>query len=394
MTQHGVTLDALLEAATALVPEPRDAETCGLDQAAGRTVADAITADRDHPPFNRAAMDGYALRHAEHAEAMPCVGRIDAGADVTLTVPTGSCVAIATGARVPKGLDTVVQHEWTNASGDSIEFKRMPDAGANVHVQADDAAAGTVLVQPGATLDTVAIGLAAACGCATLAVRRRPQVAICTSGDEVVAADVAPAPHQIRNSNGHMIRSLVHRLGATVHDMLHLHDDADAVLAPLADLIAPADIIVTTGGISAGERDVIAAAFDDLGVTWTVIGAMVKPGRPVRLGMLGDTIVVCLPGNPVSALVMGSLLLDRVCAAMLGRTELQWAPAPLADAVNASPRRTLIRPCHVIDGTIRIPTWHGSGDLVHAAGSHGLVRVPMQAEPVPAGTLLPYCPWP
>lgn len=394
MNVHGVTLDALLDAATALVNEPLDAQSCALDDAAGRTLAEAVTADRDHPPFNRAAMDGYAMRHAEHADTMACVGRIDAGADIDITVPAGSCIAIATGARVPEGLDTVVQHEWTRAAGQSIVFQRMADIGANVHLQGADAVSGTQLVPKATMLDTVALGLAAACGQTTLRVRRCPSVAVCTSGDEVVAATDTPAAHQIRNSNGPMIASLVQRLGAIVHSTTHLCDDADAVLAPLADLVAPADIIVTTGGISAGERDVIAAAFDDLGVTWTIIGATVKPGRPIRLGLLGETIVVCLPGNPVSALVMGSLVLSRICAAMLGRAPKPWAPAALAQAVNANARRTLIRPCHLVDGTIRIPTWQGSGDLVHAAGTHGVVRVPMQSEPVPAGTLLPFCPWP
>ncbi len=394
MTVHGVTLDALLDAATALVKEPLDVQPCALDDAAGRTLAQPLLADRDHPPFNRAAMDGYALRHAEHADTMTCVGRIDAGADVHITAPAGACVAIATGARVPNGLDTIVQHEWTRTTDKSITFQRMADIGSNIHLQGADAIAGTQLLPKATMLDTVALGLASACGETSLHVRRHPTVAVCTSGDEVVAATDTPAAHQIRNSNGPMIASLVRRLGAMVQSTTHLRDDADAVLAPLADLVAPADIIVTTGGISEGQRDVIAAAFDDLGVTWTIIGATVKPGRPIRLGMLGETIVVCLPGNPVSALVMGSLVLSRICEAMLGRAPKPWTPTPLVEAVNPNPRRTLIRPCHVMNGAICIPTWQGSGDLVHAAGTHGVVRVPMQDEPIPAGALLPFCPWP
>ena len=298
MNLHGVTLDALLDAATALVTVPLEAEGCPLEDATGRTLAEAITADRDLPPFNRAAMDGYALRHAEHTDTMACAGRIDAGADVELTVPEGGCVTIATGARVPPGLDTVVQHEWTSTSGDSIEFKRMPEVGANVHLQAADAAKGTVLAQAGNVLDTISVALAAACGCGTLSVRRRPDIALCTSGDEVVAAGDTPAPHQIRNSNGHMIASLVRRLGASVYDSKHLLDDADGVLAPLADLVAPADVIVTTGGISAGERDVIAAAFDDLGVTWTVIGAHGQAGPARSTGHAGRHRHRVPPGKP------------------------------------------------------------------------------------------------
>jgi molybdopterin molybdotransferase len=191
-----------------------------------------------------------------------------------------------------------------------------------------------------------------------------------------------------------MVAQLVKQLGGVVHDTRHLNDDADSVLAPLADLIAPADIIVTTGGISAGDRDILAAAFDDLGVTWTVIGATVKPGRPIRLGIIGETIVVCLPGNPVSALVMGALVLGRVINALLARPAPLWTPAELDCDVHPNARRTLVRPCCLKHGRLHIPQWQGSGDLVHLAPTHGVVRIPMQEATIAKGTPLPFLPWP
>ncbi|MCH2136787.1 MAG: molybdopterin molybdotransferase MoeA [Phycisphaerales bacterium] len=389
-----ITLDELLQIASDLAGAPQGAESCDLKMAADRVLAQALRADRDLPPFDRAAMDGFALRHDEAGHAMPCIGQIDAGADETPEIPPGACVGIATGARVPGGLDTIVQHEWTSRSGNLITLDRVPHRGANIHPRGADARKGDVLAEAGSSVDAVTTGLAGACGHTQLQVVTRPRMALLTSGDEVVPIDQSPQPHQIRNSNAPMLQRLARRLGFEVAAADHLPDEADAVLTPIADQIAQVDVIVTTGGISAGVRDVLPQAFDDLGVIWTCIGALVQPGKPTRLGRVGSTAVVCLPGNPISALVMGTILLGRLSAALSNSPAPSWQPMPLGCNATPNPRRTLIRPCSFIDGAIHIPQWHGSGDLAHAAGTHGLVRLPMQDAPLAIGTHLPVLPWP
>ena len=388
MTATMVTLDALLDAATALVLKSVETETVGLHDATGRTLAAPIHADRDLPPFNRAAMDGFALLHSAFEDRMTCVGRVDAGAAAPIHISTYTCVSIATGAAMPAGLDTVVPHELTSRDGDDVLFEKRPECCANVHPQAADAHRGDQLVPQGAILGPAEIGLAAACGVDQMAVRRLLTATICTTGDEVVSTTGTPTDHQIRNSNGPMVAAMLGQLGCTCATQ-HLADDLDATIAALGSIPSDVDMLITSGGISAGDRDFVPAALEALGVHWDVVHAAVQPGRPVRLGRLGSTIVVCLPGNPVSALVMGRVLLERITAALHDRPAPAWTPLPLGIDVQANPRRELLRPAVERDGAAYVPSWQGSGDLAHTAGMNAIVRLPMQSEVVPAGTRVP-----
>lgn len=389
-------LDALLGAVTA--PLPGASESAPLDAAAGRVLADDLCADRDLPPFDRSAMDGYAVRASEirvgrtfavHGDAPAGAPEIEAG-------PPGTCVRIATGAPVPSGLDAVVPHERTDR-GDPVRIESgETSAGDAVHPRGADARSGDVLAPAGTRIGPAIVGLAATVGREQLDVRPRPRVAILTTGDEVRSPSESVAPHQIRNSNGPMLAALARDAGAEVALVTHAADDPDRTVAAVRESIASAEVVLTVGGISAGERDHVAGAVADAGGRLVLRGAAIQPGRPIT-GAIVDpdgTVVIALPGNPVSALACFTLFAAPLLARLSGSERPAWTTIPLAAPVRPNPRRTAFRPARLESGGAAVPTWQGSGDLAHTAGTAGLVRLPRTADTLDAGTLLPFMPWP
>ena len=345
----------------------------------------AVHADRDLPPFNRSAMDGYALRHADLPGPLPCVGDVAAGQCASVTAPPGTCVAIATGAAVPDALDTVVPHEYTTGDRDAITVTATTNRGANIHPRGADAKHGDVVLPACTPLGPAEVGIAASCGVAIDLPTGDVAVTLCTSGDEVVPLEQTPAAQQIRNSNAPMLCTLLAEHGMqAVHE--HLPDDLEATIEALARAAASTPLLVTTGGISAGARDHVAPALESLGVQWYVVTAALKPGKPVRIGRLGSTLVLCLPGNPVAALVMGTLLVSTTATLWRGQPGPRWLDVPLQHAFTPNARRQLLRPAIVCDDIVSIPTWHGSGDLVHTCATNAIARLPLHGDTLDTGT--------
>ncbi len=390
--------EALRAAVEGLAPTT-SVETVALLDAADRVLAESIAADRDLPPFNRAQMDGYAVRAADLAvdRPLPVVGSIRAGARWDLPVPPGACVAIATGAAVPPDLDLVVQHELTDRGNPVRLAVGDLAAGHAIHPRGADARAGDHLIGPGTALRPHHLGLAAMVGRERLAVFARPTVVLLTSGDEVVSPGDPVLPHQIRNSNQPMVTALLERIGARLVTSAHLPDEAEATRSAVAAALTEADVLITVGGVSAGEADHFPEALERAGVTFQTIGAAIQPGRPIRVGRQGSgAVVVTLPGNPVSALACACLFVWPIVR-ILGGADPQppWQSLALAAPVRANARRRAFRPAlRHPDGTCTVPTWAGSGDLAHTAATDGLVELPIQAEPVPAGRVLRFLPWP
>jgi molybdopterin molybdotransferase len=384
-----------LRAALGATPPLGRAETLPLDRCSGRVLAEPVRADRELPPFDRAEMDGYALRAAEFApdRAWRVVGTIAAGAAPALDVPAGCCVAIATGAALPPGLDAVIQHELSDRS-DPVRFSVAAVApGRSVHRRAADARRDEVVLGPGTLLAAHHLAIAASVGCGTLAVRPRPRAIVLTSGDEVVDVAAAPAPHQIRNSNAPLVLDLLRRMGAEPLRHEHVPDERPATERALRAALGEADLVVTIGGVSAGERDHFPTAMDACGVSRAVHGAAIQPGRPVLVGRAGATMVVGLPGNPVSVLACACLFLWPVLGRLLGLAgDLPWRATALASEVRPNPKRRAFRP-HA-DGSASVPRWSGSGDLTHTAPTHGLVELPLQDANVPPGTTLRFLSFP
>lgn len=381
-------------------------ETVALSDALHRVLAQAIKADRDLPPFNRAQMDGYALRAAEFepGKSWRVSHVIAAGASPNVRVPVGECVAIATGAALPDDLDAVIQHELSDR-GDQrdkpVQFTIDSISPWNaVHRRGADAKAGDTLISPGAALHPHHLGIAAAAGATQLRVHARPRMAIITSGDEVVAPETPLEnllPHQIRNSNQAMVSALVERMGAASTFTQHVADEPVATAQVAARAIAHADLVITIGGVSAGDRDHFPVAFAQLNVKTLLQGASIQPGRPIYVGRApSGTMIVGLPGNPVSALACSCLFVWPIIRVMLGMSaELEWREVELDASVKPNPARRAFRPATLITAyRALVPSWAGSGDLAHTTSTHGLLELPVQTDTVPAGKRLRFLPWP
>lgn len=239
------------------------------------------------------------------------------------------------------------------------------------------------------------VGIAAAVGCATLNVAGPVRVTILTTGDELRDASVptdALQPQQVRNSNGPMLaallQSLLPRSDVTI---AHTPDDAEQTLAAAREALSRSHMVVTTGGVSVGERDALPWAWKQLGLETVVAGVAIQPGKPLLAARDDNKLVLGLPGNPVSVLCTAHLFLWPVVRKMLGNTPeaLPWRDAMLASDVKASSKREVFRAgATQSDGSVRVIPWHGSGDLVHTAGADVWVRLPLQDEPVAAGTIV------
>ena len=303
------------------------AESVGLLQAPGRVLAEDVVARLTQPPFNSSAMDGYAVRAADIADvrtALRVIGESQAGRRFDGTVATGEAVRIFTGAAVPNGADTILIQENAERSGDRLSVLEAPRPGANIRTAGGDFPAGRTVLMAGRILDSGAITLAAAAGHARLSVRRKPLVAILATGDELVEpGSGAPGPDQIVSSNPYGLAALVERAGATAK-LLGIAADTREALAEKLTAAAGADILVTIGGASVGDRDLVRPVLEARGLELNFWKIAMQPGKPMLFGHLGDMRVLGLPGNPNSCLVTARVFLVPLIYRLLGRVE---APA-------------------------------------------------------------------
>lgn len=303
-------------AAAHRLPEARVA----LARAHGHVLANDLVAAIDQPPFDNAAMDGFALRHADlraGGEAgLQLVGEQFAGACLDLSVGPGQCVRVTTGAPLPRGADTVVMKENVRADGDRIEVLVAPNPRQHVRSVGEDCRVGDRLLRAGAVLTPARVALAAAQGLAELDVVRRPTVAVFTTGDELVEPGLPLAPGQIHDSNRELLMGLLRDDGLDPVAWPTLADDPAQVESALRHAGHAFDVVITCGAVSAGEKDFIPALLQAQGrvLFWKV---RMKPGMPLLFaegGRLGGALFLCLPGNPVSVLAtylaLGRGLLD------------------------------------------------------------------------------------
>jgi molybdopterin molybdotransferase len=389
-----------LDSALGIVHAVCTPELVPFERAIDRVLANEIVADRDCPPFNRSQMDGYAViaNEISNGVSMKVLGQVAAGTSFEGARESNTCVAIATGAPVPDCFDAVVEHERTNNGQETVVFNcDSVKVGASIHAQGVDAKSGDVLVQKNTSMKPQHIAIAASVGLVEVEVLSRPRVIVISSGDEVVQANETPLPHQIRNGNNPMVCAALASMGCDVIASLHLPDEPEATKVSIQEsLDGRADVVVTIGGISAGERDFFPEAFAGAGVKIVVKGVQIQPGKPVIVGRHTNAVVLGLPGNPVSALVCCCLFGWPIIRGLQGlSTALPWQQAPLLSDVTPNPHRLAFRPCLLVNGTISVPQWQGSGDLSHTSSTNGLVQLPPSGYDLRTGehvTCLAY-PW-
>jgi molybdopterin molybdotransferase len=313
---------------------PLAAEEVPLAEADGRVLAYGLKALRTQPPADVSAMDGYAVRSADVAKApvrLKVVGEVAAGRPFAAKVGPGEAARIFTGGVVPDGADAVVIQEQTKRDGDAVEVQKPTAKGRNVRPQGLDFRLGDALLAAGHRLTARDLALAAGMNHPLLPVSRRPKVALFATGNELVAPGTEPGPGQIVYSNGFALTALAREEGAEVRDLGIVHDTLQATITAIRDARGiAADILVTTGGASVGDYDLVHKGFAAEGMDLSFWKIAMRPGRPLLHGRLGGMHVLGLPGNPVSSYVCAFLFLVPLIRRMSGRSDLA---APIDSAV-------------------------------------------------------------
>lgn len=373
---------------------PLFAERVPLSNALGRVLAEDLAAAHDLPGFDASTMDGYALRAADAPGAgarLPVLFEVFAGRAAPTPLPQGACCRIFTGAPLPEGADCVEMQEQVRRRGRAATFARPALAGRFVRGRGSDVTAGAVALRAGAVLDPGCVGLVAALGRADVAVHRRPRVAILPTGDEVVPLGRTPGPGQIVESNGHALAAAVRDAGGEP-TLLPIARDEEAALARGLAGARGFDVLVTTGGVSVGTKDLVRAALARAGARLDFWRVAMRPGKPFTFGRWGDTAVFGLPGNPASALVTFELFARPALRALAG---LSGASRPTAEARLGSAQekpaeltvflRCRVRPAR--GGLVAEPLrTQASGDLTSAAGHDALAILPAGRARLARGT--------
>ena len=330
LTPVPVALDALL----ASVPDVTREETLPLSVCAGRVLARAVAALRTQPPFANSAMDGYAARADDlvAGATLRVIGESAAGRSFAGSVGPGKAVRIFTGAPLPGGADTVLIQELADGVGGPVITVRETAArGRHIRAAGLDFSEGETLLAAGRRLDSAALGLAAAMGHAALPVRRRPVVAILATGDELVLPGEPAGPDQIVASNSFALAALVEQAGGEALDLGIARDNHPDLAEKIGRArAADADVLVTLGGASVGEHDLVQAALKAQGMDLGFWKIAMRPGKPMMMGRLGRIVAVGLPGNPVSSIVCGHLFVVPLVEALLGM------PDPAKDRTEAA----------------------------------------------------------
>jgi molybdopterin molybdotransferase len=370
-------------------------EVVPLAAARGRVLATDLIASRALPGFDNSAMDGYAARSSELPATLPIGGVIAAGSTAQAT-PERTAMRIFTGAPVPAGLDTIVIQEDTSLDGDRVTLPASP-VGEHIRRAGEDLAAGDRVLSAGTRVTSWELGVMAALGVAEVAVSRAPRVAVIATGDELVEVATAPGPGQLVASSSYALCALIAELGGTATSLGIVRDDVD-VLAKVLDSITQHDAVITTGGVSVGDRDHVRAAFAAAGIELEVSKVAMKPGKPFSFGRRGgppDVPIFGLPGNPVSTLVGFELFVRPALLAMQGASAIHRARAPVQlpkGYRKPAGRAHYLRARLARDGERLVAHVHpkqGSAMMSSLIGCTALVEIAAELTDVPAGALAP-----
>ena len=372
---------------------PLDSETISLSEAAGRVLAAPVAAAFESPRANVSMMDGYAVREgdARVGAQLRVIGVSAAGASFSGSVGSGETVRIFTGADLPSGADRVVIQENVEGTGGRATIVEAPGAAYFVRGRGSDFGQGDEVVAAGTRLTPGALVAVAGAGVSEVRVTRRPRVVTMATGDELRAVGAAlDDADTIPDSLSVGLAAMLKYTGADLLGHELLGDDLPALEAAAAQAVARADLVVVTGGASVGERDFAKAMFEPLGIEILFSKVAIKPGKPVWLGRIDDTLVMGLPGNPASAMVTARLLLAPLVARLQGQARpatLEWIDLPLAEQLPATgDRETFVRAAFV-DGRLVPLANQDSGGQRALAEAGWLVRCPAGQGPIEAGAM-------
>lgn len=411
---HFLTLQSV-DAILALIERfsPCPAEDVDLEEALGRTLAAPFAAPEDLPGFDRATMDGFAVRATDlfgASEGAPAflnvVGEVGMGEKPLCVVGPGDCARIWTGGMMPEGADAVVMLEYAREAGPGqVELTRPVAPGDNIILRNQDAARGQELIGANRVLRPQEIGLLAAFGRTTLSVRRRPRVAVISSGDEVLPVFAVPGPGQVRDVNTHTLCALARLAGAEARSFGLVGDDRAKLDAILSQTVGWADVVLLSGGSSAGQRDFTVEALAAMkGCEILAHGVAISPGKPLIMARLGNMSLWGLPGHVAGALVCAEVFIRPLLARLLGRP---GRPAPWAGRVRAALTRSVasahgrrdyirvaLEPLPNAEGQLTARPIPGKSGLISTlVGADGMVVCPENREGLYQGEVLDVMLW-
>jgi molybdopterin molybdotransferase len=373
-------------------------ETVPLEQAFGRVLCDKITADRDYPPFNRAAMDGYALRFEDFEKGQRSFTvneTIFAGQIPATTLAPNQCYKIMTGASTPPDASLVIRREDTEEKNGTVTI--LVDIAKplqNIARRGEDLHQGDTIIDKPLVATPAVISLLAAVGRQSVLVEKLPRIAIVTTGDEVISIDQKVSDVQIRNSNSWLLRSLLHKQGIQPFSVDHVPDEPAALQNAFKQALN-ADIIISCGGVSAGDADFVPGALAALGVEKLFHKLMIRPGKPIWCGKTADKkMVFALPGNPLSCMVTFCLFVQPFLHACYG------LPSPTTILLALQGKRSKktnldeFFPVKIIPGAaaVQIVPFNGSGDIRAALFADGFARHPREKTVINAGEPVEFLP--
>lgn len=373
-------------------------ESVALGEALERVLANDVKALRSNPPLPNSAVDGYGMRHADVVDgpqSMPLVeGRSAAGQPFVGDLPPGHAVRILTGATLPEDVDTVILQEDITTDGAAIAFHGPLKFGANTRKAGEDVAAGEVVLTAGRRLTPADLALLAATGVADVEVREPLRVAVVSTGDELAEPGQEARADQIYDANRPMLLGLIKRLGFVPVDVGRAPDNRLELKGFLDDAAERADLILTSGGASAGDEDHMAAILNETG-SMTLWRMALKPGRPLALGIWQRTPVFGLPGNPVAAMVCTLIFACPAMGLMAGEgwKEPQGLMIPAAFSKSKKPGRREYLRARLRDGKAEVFKSEGSGRISGLSWAEGLVELPDGELEVSEGTLVTYYPY-
>jgi molybdopterin molybdotransferase len=392
-------LARLLQAVTPLPPA-----TVPLHEALGWALAERVVADRDVPPTDRSAMDGFAVRAADCSapgSTLGVIGELRAGEDpASIVVGAGEAARVFTGSVIPRGADAVVMVEQTREDrpGRTVLVKAPPEPGQHVRRRGEDVRAGDAVVEPGAIVRPAEIAGLAAVGRTRVSVVRAPRAAVISTGDEIVEVGRVPAPHQVRNANAAMLLARFHAMRIDARYLGIAGDEREALDALIAEGLS-ADLLVLSGGVSVGDYDLVESALIRAGCERLFHNVAMRPGKPIVAARRGGCLVLGLPGNPVSAFTCFEVFARPALRKLMGH------PQPVAGLIRAT----------LVDRVVRRPgrlTYHlallsfpdgrpsvapvksaSSGDVHALVHANAFVVAPGSSDALPAGTEVDVLSW-
>ncbi len=379
-------------------------EICALKLALGRVLSEDIKANMDVPGYTNSAMDGYAVRSVDiptsGSATLKQIGNSFAGHPFNDTVATGECVRIMTGAVMPIGCDTVIIQEKVIIKDGAIEITADNRAGQNVRHAGEDIAAGAKILNCGRRILPADLGLLASCGITQVSVKRKPKIVFFSTGDELIPTGEALAPGQIYDSNRYTLYGMLTRLGGEIIDLGIVRDTRKALTEALQREAQSADAIITSGGVSVGEADLVKETLEQLGQVsfWKVA---VKPGRPVAFGHINHALYFGLPGNPVSVMVVFYILVQPALKKLAGESPVAMPRvlrAQCTEPLRKRPGRIEYQRGHLTQNAqggyqVSKTGAQGSGILTSMSHANCFIVLPVERQAVAAGNWVEVIPF-